>query len=409
MRPPIPSLTGLRFVAALCIVLTHAIPKIAPLQSPDLLVKLASQLAVGMSLFFVLSGFVIYYNYSNTIGSKAGLYNFLVARFARLYPLYFVFVCYGLLIKQYHYQLAATSLAALPYYATLTQSWIYLPIGNASLIYQFGEISSIAWSVSTEWFFYLVFPVACIAVSSPATPGRTLWAATGLTVVAYTLMLTLMSNKSVIDSYGAAAFGPVAANWPHSFYRWLMYFSPYTRIFEFLIGCLCASVFMKLAAPPSCAEERLGRWLTAGSLLAIAATHWLMFGFESDAPWYEAVQGLHMNFGFAPFLAILIFCCARYQNPVSRLLAAPVPVLCGEASYSLYLVHPIVVNAFRYEAEIITTSRIAVGAMLQLVVVIAVSIGFSLVTWFVIEVPARRWIRRKMTVSAPALSQIKSS
>jgi peptidoglycan/LPS O-acetylase OafA/YrhL len=155
---------------------------------------------------------------------------------------------------------------------------------------------------------------------------------------------------------------------------------------------------MKFTAAPSRVEERLGTWLTAGSLLALAATHWLMFGFQSDAPWYEVVQGLHMNFGFAPFLAILIFCCARYQNSFSRLMAAPLLVLCGEASYSLYLLHPVIINAFRYEAEIITSPRIALGAMVQLAVVIAASISVSLVAWSVIEVPARKWIRRSMSV-----------
>src|SRR5262249_34278414 len=146
MREPIPSLTGLRFVAAMCVVVSHAIPKIIPLEAPPTwLYLLATTSAAGMSLFFVLSGFVIYYNYSDSIGSPAGLFIFFVARFARLYPLYIVGVTYELLRHLSYSNLAAAEIA-IPYYLTLTQSWLYLPIGDNALIYQFGPISSVAWS-----------------------------------------------------------------------------------------------------------------------------------------------------------------------------------------------------------------------------------------------------------------------
>jgi peptidoglycan/LPS O-acetylase OafA/YrhL len=70
MRPPIPSLTGLRFIAAFSVLFAHALPKIFPLPEGSVLLNfytlLESVSAEGMSLFFVLSGFVIHYNYSGT-------------------------------------------------------------------------------------------------------------------------------------------------------------------------------------------------------------------------------------------------------------------------------------------------------------------------------------------------------
>ena len=179
-----------------------------------------------------------------------------------------------------------------------------------------------------------------------------------------------------------------------------MYFSPYARLFEFLLGCLCASIFVMLAAP-SKTEERLGLWLTCFALLVIAALHWLMFGFESGATWHRVVQGLHMNFGFAPFIALLIFCCARYRNAVSGFMAAPTLILCGEASYSLYLLHIVVINAFRYETATIVTWHAVLIACARIGMVIATCVGLSLVSWYMIEVPARRWIRRMFSVSPP--------
>jgi peptidoglycan/LPS O-acetylase OafA/YrhL len=81
-KPEIPSLTGLRFIAALLVCSAHVIPYIIPGLDP-----VFSRLsASGMTLFFVLSGFVIYYNYSGSIKNdrSKGMYNFFISRFAEL-------------------------------------------------------------------------------------------------------------------------------------------------------------------------------------------------------------------------------------------------------------------------------------------------------------------------------------
>src|SRR5260370_14849385 len=84
----------------------------------------------GMSAFFVLSGFVIHYNYEAQIRDEGwrGFANFLVARFARLYPLYIVCVLIELNSNGYLIDLvtgnSATiehAWATLPSYLTLTQ------------------------------------------------------------------------------------------------------------------------------------------------------------------------------------------------------------------------------------------------------------------------------------------------
>jgi len=111
-----------------------------------------------------------------------------------------------------------------------------------------------------------------------------------------------------------------------------------------------------------------------------------------------------MNFGFAPFLAILIFCCARYDFGVSRLMSLPWIVLCGEASYSLYLGHFVIIDAFRYETAVIANDyawQLTVASFLRLAVVIMASIGMALVSWKLIEVPSRRWMR-KLLQAKPA-------
>jgi peptidoglycan/LPS O-acetylase OafA/YrhL len=403
MREPIPGLTGLRFIAALSVVLGHAIPKLAPFADPLRLVLVWTLAAEGMSLFFVLSGFVIFYNYSETIRGAGGVYNFIVARFARLYPLYFIGVTYDLLMKVAYYQLPENTLAALPYYATLTQSWIYHPIGGAALIYQFGLIPMVSWSISTEWFFYLTFPMVCLAIAHLTTIKSRLCCAAILIVIAYLISAIVIANSSSILAYGLETYGPVGGTFQDSFYRWLIYFSPYARLPEFLLGCLAASIYMKLKASPSAAEARCGAWLTGAALISFALLHWVMFGVQSERAWYAILQSMHMNFGFAPLSAIFIFCCARYRNSVTNLMASPWLVLCGEASYSLYLLHSIVINKFGLMVPAINDDpRIAMGAVIQVALVTLTCIGLSLVTWSIIEVPARRTIRRALAISPQA-------
>ena len=90
----IPALTGVRFAAALLVLTGHSVHIMRFPGPPPYWHVLLSQLTgLGMPLFFVLSGFVIHYNYWDTVYAQRlrGSYNFFVARFARLYPMYFLF------------------------------------------------------------------------------------------------------------------------------------------------------------------------------------------------------------------------------------------------------------------------------------------------------------------------------
>src|SRR5579884_322931 len=91
-RPEIPALTGVRAVAAVLVVLYHySIHPVASTFVPD---RLRFALApaglgfLGVDLFFILSGFILAYNYWHRIrtGGPRGYVRFLVLRLARIYP-----------------------------------------------------------------------------------------------------------------------------------------------------------------------------------------------------------------------------------------------------------------------------------------------------------------------------------
>lgn len=412
MTAAIPALTGLRFMAAGTVVVAHALPKIVPLpqnhEAPALYTILASLSGQGMTLFFVLSGFVIHYNYAEQVQREGarGLFNFFLARFARLYPLYLFCVGFELLLKYSYSQVPASFEAVLPYYLTLTFSWFYIPFGDNALIYQLGLIPSVAWSISTEWFFYFIYPAVCYGLVLLPRARNKLQAAVVVCAVATCLVVAVGHFAGPINSFAVEYFGPVAdvrSHWQDSFLRWLLYFSPYSRVFEFLLGCLAAAIYMDWAdRVPTPTEERWGLCILAGAIV-MAGFLQVFFFVPSILPAQGIVQvvsthlhWLNLSFGFAPPIATIIFCCARYKSALARLLSEKRIVLCGEASYSIYLLHLLVIFAFRWEAAPVTSFRVLIGDALRFGLTFLTVVGVSLVVWSLVEVPARRWLRTFM-------------
>src|SRR5262245_43175694 len=128
----IASLTGIRFLAAASVVVSHGLKSVQDLgEMSGLTAAIADLSGLGMTLFFVLSGFVIQYNYSDVIarGGVQGFWKFFVARFSRLYPLFLVlllldFWLSGILDRWLLGQRQAVEGVSigLPFYLTLTQS-----------------------------------------------------------------------------------------------------------------------------------------------------------------------------------------------------------------------------------------------------------------------------------------------
>jgi len=156
----IPSLDGLRGVAALLVVGAH-IGFIFPITAPHL-VSMGDE-AVG--LFFALSGFLMAHLYGSRPVTRENVLDFLVSRFARIYPVY----------------LAAVVLVAM---LSRVQNLDFVqPIaGGADFVrhvFLLGS-SGVFWSIPPEIQFYLLFPVLWLCL---AQPQRFSGMIVGLTVV----------------------------------------------------------------------------------------------------------------------------------------------------------------------------------------------------------------------------------
>ncbi|MCO5398542.1 acyltransferase family protein [Ralstonia soli] len=145
------SLTGLRGVAALYVVVYHFHPVTG--NGPISAFFRHGYLAVD--LFFVLSGFVMALNYGSMFrdGFSGKAYRkFLIRRIFRVYPLYlFITTCLaaGLLLG-----------GAVP--MSNVFAFFFVIVANTLMIQSWGiapSIVSSAWSISTEWAAYLLFPL----------------------------------------------------------------------------------------------------------------------------------------------------------------------------------------------------------------------------------------------------------
>jgi peptidoglycan/LPS O-acetylase OafA/YrhL len=405
----LPPLTGLRFVAAFSVVLAHGVSTILPIEEtsfgPVYWLRQAS--GFGMTLFFVLSGFVIHYNYRMlaTGAGKEGLGAFLWARFARLYPLFILTLLLNILVSSRFLRLLAGDsdsfaglLSALPYFLVFTQSWFYMPVDGVPLISAIGGGSPMTWSISTEWFFYLAYPsIALLLVRM-----RSSWQ-TALTIIVWcglwiTLASALYEASGILDGWAGAWWplhGTPEQNQQDSFSRWLLYLSPYVRIGEFVLGCLIAELFLQLSSRGAAAAERaLGLVLLILACLSVPVITYLNYDPAAGIAFFRR---LNMNFALAPSAALIIFAVVRWHTPVSRLLASRPLVALGEASYSIYLIHYVVFMVIvRTHVGLLTAP--APNLIIEIVrfsMILGAIFGVSLVSYALSEAP---WGNRRRLV-----------
>jgi peptidoglycan/LPS O-acetylase OafA/YrhL len=411
----IPQLTGLRFVAAFSILFLHAVDWCIPFTDTNLPIAIANWVGVyGMPLFFVLSGFVIHYNYALLFHDRpyAGASrNFFAARFARIYPLYFFFFLFGALsdFTSNWISYAPTEFANFFWHSlTLTQSWVYKMGIHQRLILEHGF--GLAWSLSSEFFFYVAYAVFVFAILRIRRSGAALgwWAA--FSILAFGLLTAAYLNFDAIMALAKEFLPEVLPgdeSNPASFYRWLFYFSPYGRIWEFVLGCLTAQLFLTVQSQPILQRERV----LANAAFAAALAYLFAFGGvfalsiaspdslgPPDGLGAKIVKLIHffaLNFGCAVPIAVVIFYSARYKGAFAGFFASSTIVWLGEISYSIYAVHTWTLRPL-IRPPVGLNTVYEVDAVLRVTIGIVFTIFVSAGTYALIERPCRRYLRNRL-------------
>jgi peptidoglycan/LPS O-acetylase OafA/YrhL len=328
-----------------------------------------------VDFFFVLSGFVIATNYQARLAEGFGIQKFMVLRFGRLYPLYFV-----VLICFFIFELLIEGQGAFsgPQESTNTV------LANIFLLQSFNIFSFDTWnwpgwSIATEFWTCLLF-----AIIASMWPRR---------------MIAILAALSLISLYVIASQSTTGINVTYNFgmLRSIIGFS--TGVFVFEIWKITNRFKI---------DERLA---------FVAEMLCVIFVFIFVTAVAQSSYSL-----FAPLVfAIVVLVFAKEGGPISSILKNRSFVLLGLLSYSIYLVHLLVermmvraaliaeaitaqplITKVPHEGEIIDVLGLnyAQGNLWACAYLILV-VGVSALTYRYVEVPSRLWFRKQAQVERP--------
>jgi len=361
-RPELRALTGARFVAAAAVVAFHFVRRSVP-DEVGVLRTLVARGYVGVSFFFVLSGFVLTYTYGFGGLERAGaVVAYARARFARIYPLYLVSLALGLVA-------AWSWLSRQPFtWASVLQNTQVLSLLNAFHHRGMFHLNWAAWSLSVEVSFYALLPW----LLGPMERMR----AARLLMLGVLMTLITMFAVLCFGWFDPDALGHLLLPEDNGIFAAYFKFFPAFHVHAFLWGVIAAVVFLRLQ--PRLLSIRRGLRepaLTALLMLVIGLLAWLPPG-----------AYLALNDGLlAPVFACTLILLAGPETSYSRVLSAAPVHLLGRASYAIYILH---VPLYLWLKE---RAWLGTPAYLALLLVVSVT-AFAL-----IEEPARRWLKRDAT------------
>ena len=379
-HPRIAALDGLRFIAAGTVLFSHGFfylllnqdnARVTAYNAP--FVGMAN---IGMTLFFVLSGFVIYYNYVASVSLPGGVRAFFVARFARLYPL-FLLVFLVCIFDSFRYADGKVDIIGpIPLFLTFTQSWWFWVFGERAASEAYSDATGLMWSLSTEAFFYAIYPLVAPLLRRCNGTFLVLIGCMVALVGAW-LAAELTEYRGSLNAWAALYTGNVVAS--QRFSHWLIYNSPWICIFEFLLGAIAAQFVMTTHMEPMRARIAGG---CALFVILAAYGYCLVNRLPLGGCITTCVAG-----GFA----ILIGASAAKGHVFSSALSNRWMVMGGEASYSLYLLHYWVMHDLGHRLADNRPVFIRSGVF---VVLMLVSVGIARVSYLIYERPLIRIVRR---------------
>jgi peptidoglycan/LPS O-acetylase OafA/YrhL len=373
-RESIDALTGVRILAALWVLISHMDKELFTLfPASKVLQPFLGSGFLGVDLFFILSGFIISYNYAprfdgsfgsstsnslslNRVDQRADWWRmyvrFLWLRIARLYPVHLLtlFAVLGMYLASQvmHVKLNMDDgYGAFDFVRNLF-------LVHAWFSYDFNW-NGPSWSISAEWFAYLMFPVFAVLTARVKNNWQVL--TTLAVLVTLPLLNSLGENNPLLN---------------------VLHLLRITT--EFVAGCLLYRLYVRGAGSSL-------PWpiLTplAGILVIVVAA---------------VLEPLGTTlFWVSPLLALFVYGVSQQRGAFTMALAGPRMVFWGQVSYSVYMTHSIVRTVLR---KFLQYQHFADSSILIRLGILGVYglcfAGAAVLTYLYVEEPARHWLRKRM-------------
>lgn len=304
---------------------------------------------LGVDIFFVISGFIMYYMMHDRFGAPGAPADFLRRRMIRIVPLYWI--CTSLMLAAL---IAAPQLinnnGLDPRHILASYAFLPWPRTDGELF----PILSLGWTLNYEMLFYVIFAGALLL------PRRL-----GIAAMLATFALLVAAGQLV----------------PARFFLLKFWGDPI--IGEFLLGAGVAALYLS------------GRRLSGAAAVALVLGGVALAVAFFQASLYEHVWRLVT--GGIP--AALIVSAAVLGPALRETWPTRALALGGDASYALYLTHPFTIKLFGVVGSKLALPLPAIYAI-GFVLTVLVSVGVHLM----VEKPISGWLLRKTGRRKPALS-----
>ena len=364
---------ALRFYAASSIVLFHLI-HLTKMDYPSALSFIPNYGGLGVPLFYVLSAFVLCIGYHSKLGNSEEIRKFYVRRFFRIAPLFYLLIVFYVIFL---WAAFGQQIGIMRIVTSLTFTFNLVPGHSTGFVWA-------SWSIGVEMLFYAIFP---LVLMYSGTLKRSF--------IAFVLSILL---AAAWQSAFFEAKGDFASFGNYSLIGHFPYFSAGVFSYHVWTKLVRTDLFHKFT---TCAA------VVAIVVLVLASPKLLQFVGQIFGP--EYVKAGHSTM-WAIVLAVLVVGMGfeRFQTRFLNLTA-----ILGEASYSIYLLHPLLIVGFnmlgvyRFVGDVFPGPAMSFAA--SAILTFAALIPVSLLSYHWIEkglgVAAREYFTTRTVVAEPHTNQ----
>ena len=300
IREKLDSLQIVRAVAMLLVLFAHIdIFSNAVLESPFLFGIFRLGGGAGVDLFFVLSGFIITFIHGQEIGKKYKSIPYLIKRFTRIYPTYWMV---NMIIIPLHFVFPQFGIGDETNPHKIFYSLLLLPDLHAPIIHA-------SWSLSNEVYFYLMFGLLIFIGFKKILP-----------------LLIIILIGTFIESFfslgGIDIFSDPGLKLIFSYYN-----------IEFLLGCLGAYLVTK-------------HRITQRKILLITGITFFLLAVIYEKMWGDVERFRVYVYGIPSFFIITALSSYELNKflQIPNKLLPKLLIFLGDASFSIYIVHQLLIS-----------------------------------------------------------------
>jgi peptidoglycan/LPS O-acetylase OafA/YrhL len=351
-----PALTGIRAIAAFMIFFHHLRLNLGP----GFLVGLQLSLYWGVTLFFVLSGFLMAYRYYETSElSGKWLFNYFVNRFARIYPVYFLVLTAVVFLS------GNFDTIFLVQNYTLTQNLFFIFKSHGTAI-------APSWSLTVEECFYLLAPLIFLLCKkyNLYIPFIIIFLLLGLVLVSY------KDDSSIGDGVFRVFSGSFLGH-----------------CVEFFAGIYLALYLLK-KNEKTVGHSKSMKWTTVGLAGIVMLAVLLEYVVNKEDKVKYPVIVVVNNFLLPLPIAAFYYGLITEKSWCKRILSSGLMRVLGRSSYAFYLLHLPVIDYLG--TPFIRPYFDGGGYNLYVIIIFFFTILLSVIVFVFIEDPLNMLIRRRL-------------